>query len=119
MASTSTNSTADLLTHHLTAFGNNDLEAILQDYKEESQVLTPEGPRQGLAAIRTLFAGLFALIPRGCTFALQQRTVIDDTAYIVWTSDSAVATVSLGTDSFFLKDGKIHLQTFAMLMERK
>jgi len=119
MATTPAVGTADILTHHLTAFGDNDLEAILQDYTEESQILTQEGPHQGLAAIRTLFTDLFGLVPKGCEFELKQRTVIDNVAYIVWTSNSDTATISLATDSLFLADGKIHLQTFAMLVERK
>ncbi|WP_185974359.1 hypothetical protein [Litoribacter populi] len=27
--------TSDILTHHLTAFGNNDLDEIMKDYTEE------------------------------------------------------------------------------------
>jgi len=35
--------TKEILVHHLTAFGNNDLNEIMKDYTEESEVLTPNG----------------------------------------------------------------------------
>jgi ketosteroid isomerase-like protein len=105
--------TQQVLTHHLNAFGNNDLEEILKDYTEESQVLTMTGPLKGLAAIRQFFADFFTAIPTGSTFAMQQLTVIDQVAYIAWTSESAVAKIPLGTDTFFLEDDKIRIHTVA------
>lgn len=105
--------TSQVLTHHLTAFGNNDLEEILKDYTEQSQVLTMTGPLKGLAAIRQFFADFFTAIPTGSTFEMKQLTVIDQVAYIAWASESAVANIPLGTDTFFLENGKILFHTVA------
>jgi ketosteroid isomerase-like protein len=105
--------TNEVLIHHLTAFGNNDLEEIMKDYTEESQVLTPHGPLKDLAAIREFFADYFITIPTGSTFEMKQMTVIQQVAYVAWASDSAVATLPIGTDTFFLESGKIKFHTVA------
>ncbi|RPD51156.1 nuclear transport factor 2 family protein [Paracnuella aquatica] len=105
--------TRDVLTHHLTAFGNNDLNEILKDYTEESEVLTPDGPIRGLVAIRQFFADYFVTIPTGSDFNMRRLTVTGNAAYIVWSSDSTVASIPLGTDTFFLEEGKIRLHTVA------
>lgn len=75
--------TREVLNHHLTAFGGNDLNEILKDYTEDSQVLTPDGPLQGLTAIRTFFEDFFAQIPTGSEFEMKQLNVVDNVAYIL------------------------------------
>jgi hypothetical protein len=105
--------TTKVLNHHLIAFGSNDLVEIMKDYTEESEVLTPEGPLKGLVAIRKFFADYFNKIPTGSAFDMKQLTVKGNAAYIVWSSDSNVASIPLGTDSFFLQDEKIRLHTVA------
>lgn len=105
--------TTEILKHHLTAFGNNDLEEILKDYSEESELLTPEGPLKGLVAIRQFFVDYFVTIPTGSSFEMKRLTVTENAAYIVWSSDSPVASIPLGTDSFFLEGNKIRLHTVA------
>lgn len=36
------NNVEQILVHHLTAFGNNDLDAIVEDYTETSVLLHPK-----------------------------------------------------------------------------
>ena len=113
MATTQEATTNAVLTHHLTAFGDNDLDEILKDYTEESQVLTATGPLKGLAAIKGMFEDFFVKIPTGSDFEKQQVSVVDNVAYVAWNSKSAVATIPLGTDTFFLEGDKIRLHTVA------
>lgn len=105
--------TKDVLTHHLTAFGSNDLDEIMKDYTQDSEVLTPEGPLKGLAAIRQFFADYFVGIPKGSTFELKQLTVTHNIAYVAWASESASTKIPMGTDSFFLEGDKIRFHTVA------
>ena len=105
--------TQQILTHHLTAFGSNDLDEIMKDYSEESEVLTPEGSLKGLTAIRGFFEAFFAAIPTGSAFEMKQMTVTGNVAYIVWASESAVAKIPVGTDTFFLEGDKIRYHTVA------
>ncbi|HEV7331320.1 MAG TPA: nuclear transport factor 2 family protein [Flavisolibacter sp.] len=116
---TSETLTSEVLNHHLTAFGGNDLDEILKDYTDESEVLTPDGPLKGLVVIRKFFAEYFATIPTGSAFDMKQLTVTGNAAYIVWTSESQVASIPMGTDTFFLQDGKIRLHTVAAHILRK
>lgn len=105
--------TKDVLTHHLTAFGDNNLDENMKDYTEDSEVLTPEGPLKGLAAIRQFFADYFIAIPKGSAFELKQLMVVQNVAYVVWASESATTKLPMGTDSFFLDGDKIRFHTVA------
>jgi len=105
--------TKEILIHHLTAFGNNDLDEIMKDYTEESEVLTPNGSLKGLAAISQFFADYFVTIPTGSAFEMKQLTVTQNVAYVAWTSESAIATFPIGTDTFFLEGAKIRFHTVA------
>lgn len=102
-----------VLTHHLTAFGNNDLDAIMEDYTEDSVVLTPRGKVAGLKEIRSFFVDFFAAIPTGSAFAIKQKIIEGDAAYILWESQSEAFKIPVGTDTFFFEDGKIKYHTVA------
>jgi ketosteroid isomerase-like protein len=105
--------TKKVLTHHLTAFGNNDLNEIMKDYTDQSEVLTPNGPLKGLNEIRQFFSEYFLAIPTGSTFEMKQMTVTHNIAYVAWASDSAIASISMGTDTFFMEADKIRFHTVA------
>ena len=105
--------TSLVLTHHLTAFGNNDLDGIMKDYTEESELFTPNGSLKGLAEIRKFFEAFFIAIPTGSTFEMQQLTLSGELAYIVWASESAAAKIPLGTDTFLFDGDKIKFHTVA------
>ena len=99
--------------HHLTAFGNNDLDEIMKDYTKDSEVLTPEGSLTGLDAIRKFFSDYFLVIPAGSAFELKQLAVTQNIAYVLWSSESANAEIPIGTDTFVLENGKIRFHTVA------
>ena len=105
--------TNDVLMHHLTAFGSNDLEEILKDYTEQSEILTANGPLKGLEAIRGFFVDFFTAIPTGSAFEMKKLTVTGPVAYIFWTSESETFEFLMGTDTFFLQDEKILYHTVA------
>jgi hypothetical protein len=108
------------LIHHLEAFGKNDIEAIMDDFTEESEVWTQEGAIKGLEAIRDFFSYAFTLFPKDSTrLDLKQMIVDKNKAYIVWTAESAVITVPIGTDSFEIEDGKILWQSAAFQVIKK
>ena len=68
----------------------------------------------GCDAIRQFFGTLFEEFEKpGMSFDLQQQEVDGDTAYIVWTAETADSHFEIGTDTFIVRDGKIVMQTFA------
>ena len=103
--------TNDVLMHHLTAFGNNDLAEIMFDYTEDSEILTSTGAIKGLSAIAAFFSDLFTTIPTGSDFEMKQLTVTENVAHIIWASESAVAAIPFGTDTFVLEQDKIRFHT--------
>lgn len=107
------NNVEQILIHHLTAFGNNDLDAILEDYTETSVLFTPKGIVIGLDNIRQFFVEFFAVIPTGSAFGMDQKLIEGNVAYILWNSDSDLAQIPVGTDTFVFEGDKIKYHTVA------
>ena len=51
--------------------------------------------------------------PSCATFDLQQQVIEGAVAYIRWVAETPDNAYQLGTDTFFVKHGKIVVQTFA------
>jgi limonene-1,2-epoxide hydrolase len=101
--------------HHLEAFRNNDIDEIMKDFTEQSEVWTPEGAIVGLEAISAFFSYAFTLFPKDSTrLDIKQMIVKGNKVYIVWNAESAIINVPIGTDSFEIKDGKILWQSTAI-----
>ena len=113
--------TQEVLDHHLAAFGSGDVSQTLEDYTEQSILLEPNGTHRGLAELGAFFAGLFDGLfkPGSYDFEMDRSAVEGDVAYIVWHSTNEGANVSLGTDTFIVRDGKIAVQTFAGKIDEK
>lgn len=113
--------TKAVLDHHLAAFGAGDLEAVLDDYTDESVVIFPDRTVRGLEGLRglfeELFSGLFA--PGTYEFSLDAVTVEGDVAYMVWHASCAGAEIPFASDTYVVRDGKITHQTVALKVEPK
>ncbi len=113
-------STDDILDHHLQAFGAGDLSGVLEDYTNESIIITPDGVLRGPEQIASLFEAFFAEFAKpGASFAMRQRVIEGETAYIVWSAETADNVYEMGTDTFWIHDGKILTQTFAAEVKSK
>ncbi len=107
-------STKDILDHHLSCFGEGDLDGILSDYDADVVFFTPDGPLKGLKAIKPFFESMFAEFGKpGTTFEMKELAVDGDHAYIVWTAVTADNVHEIGTDTFIIHDGKIVAQSYA------
>jgi ketosteroid isomerase-like protein len=112
--STDTKQTERVIHQHLRAFlEGQGVDAILSDYHEDAVFLTPEAVYRGKPAVRAFFVGFLANLPAGARedFKLRRIEVDGELGYIVWDLNG---TVSLGTDTFIVHDGRIAQQTFAM-----
>ena len=106
--------TQDVLTHHLTCFGDGDIAGTMADYTAESRFFTPDGLLRGSEAIRRFFVSLFEEFAKpGKSFEMLRQEVDGDTAYIVWKAETADNRFELATDTFIVQNGKIVTQTFA------
>lgn len=103
-------STESTLKHHLDGFSKVSADYILEDYVEESVILTADGPVRGLKAIHEFFVGVLKQMPDFMdTFQMQRQIVEGEVAYIVWKNKY----FKLGTDTFIVRKDKIIVQTFA------
>ena len=83
-------STSEVLNHHLTCFGEGDLEGILADCAPGAVLFTPDGPLKGADAMRPMFQAMFAEFGKpGAVFSMKQRSVDGDYAYILWSAETA------------------------------
>lgn len=105
--------TAAVLDHHLRAFMERDVDEIMRNYTEESVLIIPDGIARGLGQIRAVFVDSFDLFTAGFTMTLHRRVVEGEVAYIFWSATSSKVDVSLATDTFVVRGGKIVVQTFA------
>ena len=106
--------TTEVVQHHLQCFGDGDLEGILSDYAPGAVLCTPDRTLKGHAEIKALFVAMLDEFSKpGSDFSLNQQHVEGDHAYIVWTAQTADNLYELGTDTFYVREGKIVVQSFA------
>ena len=106
--------TKEVFDHHVKAFIENDLEAVMADYTEESILITPDVTYNGLDEIKINFVSAFKLFPKDSTTFKVSKTVIKkDLAYFIWSAKAPKLELSFCTDSFVIQNGKIIRQTFA------
>ena len=109
-----TAATQQVLAHHLEFFGKLDLAGTMADYADGATFFSQGGVLHGSDEIRRFFGRLFEEFEKpGMSFDLLQQEVDGDTAYIVWTAESADNVFEIGTDTFIVQNGKIVTQTFA------
>jgi ketosteroid isomerase-like protein len=106
--------TEEVLNHHLQAFGTGDLKGILEDYTDESVIITPDGVLRSQEEMARFFEALFTEFAKpGASFSMDQQVIEHETAYIAWRAETADNVYELGTDTFWIHDGKILVQTYA------
>lgn len=106
--------TRSVINNHLQRFAERDVEGLLSDYAPGAVLFTPNGPLGGLDAIRPFFEGLTAEFAKpGSTFELEHLSVDGGHGYIVWNAATADNVYEVATDTFFVRDGKIEVQSFA------
>lgn len=104
----------NILMRHLNSFIENDLETLMLDYTDESVFITQDATYTGISEIKGFFTNLVIHFPKQqCTFELDKLVVKNELGFIVWHANTPSLVVSLGTDTFIIKDEKIIQQTFA------
>jgi ketosteroid isomerase-like protein len=118
MKNTKQDTSTAIVKRHLNSFQQNDLEGVLSDYTSESVFITQEATYTGVDEIRGFFSELIVHFPAGKSeFALDKLTTVDNMVYIVWHAKTPSLTVPIGSDTFIVKDDKIHQQTFVGQLE--
>ena len=102
-----------ILTHHLEALAQGDIDAILSDYSEDAIIFAPHGIIRGHDAIRAVFTSFVKNSPPELmsAFKIVKQEIVDEVAYIIWEAKPFIA---MATDTFIFRDGKISVQTYAI-----
>lgn len=107
-------STLSVLSHHIRSFADGDLDGIMEDYTEDSVLLTVDGKLEGRGPIRRLMTGLFTEFAQpGASFEMRVQNVAGEVAHIVWSADTPDNRYEFATDTFVVRGGKIAYQSFA------
>ena len=103
-------STEAVLQNHLRA-ATMGVDAVMQDYTEDSVLITHGATYRGLREIRGFFDALFEGLPAGFFGALRmiRQEIVGEVAYIL---RERRPVISQATDTFVVRDGKIVSQTF-------
>jgi ketosteroid isomerase-like protein len=111
----STEQTKAIVGKHTRAMAKGDMEGVLSDYAEGSVVYWAEGASRGLEEIQGFVQTFFDTVPEGFWKNAKTLQAVFDgqVGYTLWES----AGVPIGTDTYIVRDGKIMVQTFAMLVE--
>jgi uncharacterized protein (TIGR02246 family) len=113
--------TRAILDHQNAAFEAGDADEIIKEVAEDAVLIGADGVVEGRdaihAAYRELFAGPFK--PGTYQFTMDAEHVHGEIAYISWRASCATESVTLGTDTFVVRDGKIVAQTYAAKIEPK
>lgn len=106
--------TESVLDHHLETFGEQDIEGTMEDYTDESVVVTNMGTFRGLREIEGLFEDLFSEFSSGeSSMTMDEQLVEDEFGYIVWNAETPENVYEFATDTFYIPDDTIEFQTFA------
>lgn len=106
--------TQAVLDHHWDTFVNNDLDGVMEDYTDESILITPNGTFMGLEQIRGNFVNAFKAFPtQGADLTLNTNLAVKDVGYILWDAETPEFILTYATDTFIIRNGKIIRQTFA------
>lgn len=101
--------------HHAAAFAAGDVEGALSDYAADAVLVTGDGPIRGHEALRGAFTQMFATVFKPGTYdmTVEAKYVEGDVVFMVWHASCATVDISLGAETYVIRDGKIVAQTFA------
>src|SRR6185295_7528679 len=99
--------------HHLGAFQDNNINAVMDDYTHESVLITGDATYKGIKEIKDFLGGLMQYFPKpASTIELNKLEENGDLVYINWHAKTPTLQVPFATDTFIIKAHKIHRQTF-------
>jgi hypothetical protein len=104
---------------HIQAWVDRDLDAISVHYDKDSLMIVNNIMFKGPKEIREVFAYLFHRFDNGSN-VIDPAIVDDRTIYITWNfTPSEQKEAIYGTDTFFVEDGIIKVQTIASKLYQK
>lgn len=107
--------TKDVLEHHLFCNQRCDLDGVMEDYTEDSVLITPNAIYVGLQELRAFFTESMRTFPPGSIWHSDCISVYGESALTVYRAQSSEMQLLFGTDTYQIRNGKIIMQSFAGL----
>lgn len=112
--------TENVLDRHLEAFGEGDIDGLMEDYADDAVFVSKRTTLRGRDEIREIFEGMLAeFSDPAVSFTLDERIVVDDYAYITWRAETSDNEYEFASDTFVVRDGEIVAQTLAAAISAK
>jgi ketosteroid isomerase-like protein len=104
-----TDETRTVVEHHMAALDSGDIDAVMEDYTDDSVfIINMGGVFTGREAIRPFFEASAGM--PGFTEIVSFAE--GDAYYVTWSADG----IQLGSDTIVVRDGKIALQTVVVVL---
>lgn len=112
--------TKDVWQRHIEAWDASNLDAIMEDYSEESVMILNNSMLQGIKPIRNVFANLFELFNDGKN-KIEPEVIEGEVIYIIWNFKPRAENGKsyFGTDTFVVQNSIITYQTIASELYQK
>ncbi|WGL58767.1 hypothetical protein QEJ31_09540 [Pigmentibacter sp. JX0631] len=96
---------------HIDSWGKKDVKTILLDYTPDAQVIVNGKVFKGKNEIGKLFEKLFTIFGAADEHIINPPVILDQLVYITWHAKINGINHAVGSDSFFIQNGKIKYQT--------
>lgn len=107
----------EIFDHHLQALLARDVDELLVDYTDESELITAAGVARGSSGIRAAFSQLSAALA-DANFEIKSQTYSGTVLLLEWTLDAPGFGVD-GVDTFLFGDDAIRVQTISQQVRPK
>lgn len=109
-------STHTVLDHHIHAF-REGVDAVMDDFADDSVLITHDATYHGLGEIRAFFTALIDGLPEEFYDAIKikRQEVVGEVAFLLW---EARPWLPFCTDTLVVRNGKILYHTFAAHTEQ-
>lgn len=111
-------STTQVIDQYMEGWETCDVDKVMGVFDETSVLICGAEVYRGLTAIREFFSsGMQEILPLGVEINDIHQVIEDDVAFFVWSAKSPKCEISLGMDTFFVKNGVISRQTVYLAIE--
>ena len=104
--------TKQVIDQYMKGWESCDIDQVMDVFDESSLLICGDKVYRGLKEIEDFFIyGMEKILPLGVEIKDIHQVIEDDLAYFIWQAKSEKCVVSLGMDTFLVKNGVISRQT--------
>ena len=110
--------TTQVIDQYMEGWETCDIDKVMGVFDETSVLICGPDVYRGLKEIREFFSyGMREILPLGVEINDIHQVIEDDVAFFVWSAKSEKCEISLGMDTFLVKNGVICRQTAYLAIE--